>query len=107
MQRVMAIAAEAKREGEAAVIMAQAEYKAAETYVKAAQVMSINPIALQLRYFQTLKEIAAEQNSTILVPSEVTNMFRGLGRWDSPMSYPSPPPQPFDSSILLPQEKHQ
>jgi len=91
MQRVMAIAAEAKREGEAAVIMAQAEYKAAETYVKAANVMSVNPIALQLRYFQTLKEIAAEQNSTILVPSEITNMFRGLSRWDAPMSYPSPP----------------
>jgi len=91
MQRVMAIAAEAKREGEAAVIMAQAEYKAAETYVKAANVMSANPIALQLRYFQTLKEIAAEQNSTILVPSEITNMFKGLSRgWDGPMSYPSP-----------------
>jgi len=94
MQRVMAIAAEAKREGEAAVIMAQAEYKAAETYVKAANVMAVNPIALQLRYFQTLKEIAAEQNSTILVPSEITNMFRGLSRWDAPMSYPSPPQYP-------------
>jgi len=88
MQRVMAIAAEAKREGEAAVIMAQAEYKAAETYVKAAQVMSVNPIAIQLRYFQTLKEIAAEQQSTILVPSEVTNMFRGLHGWNGPGPLP-------------------
>jgi len=94
MQRVMAIAAEAKREGEAAVIMAQAEYKAAETYVKAARVMSGNPIALQLRYFQTLKEIAADQNSTILVPSEITNMFRGLERWDRGQSWPgNAPPQ--------------
>jgi len=90
MQRVMAIAAEAKREGEAAVIMAQAEYKASETYVKAAQVMSQNPISLQLRYFQTLKEIAAEQNSTIMVPSEVTNMFRGLSGWSSPTAFPGP-----------------
>jgi len=82
MQRVMAIAAEAKREGQAAVIMAEAELVAAETYMKAAIVMGGNPIAMQLRYFQTLKEIAADQNSTIIVPSEVTNMFRGLGKWD-------------------------
>uniref|UniRef100_A0A6B2L8A0 Band 7 domain-containing protein n=1 Tax=Arcella intermedia TaxID=1963864 RepID=A0A6B2L8A0_9EUKA len=87
MQRVMAIAAEAKREGQAAVIMAEAELKAAETFAKAAVVMGENPIALQLRYFQTLKEIAAEQNSTILVPSEVTNMFRGLGRWDESQAF--------------------
>lgn len=104
MQRVMAIAAEAKREGEAAVIMAQAEYRAAETYVKAAKVMSGNPIALQLRYFQTLKEIAAEHNSTILVPSEVTNMFRGLGRWDSPQSYSGPMLHPDDSLIPTDQQ---
>jgi len=82
MQRVMAIAAEAKREGQAAVIMAEAELRAAENYTMAANAMGGNPVALQLRYFQTLKEIAADQNSTILVPSEVTNMFRGLGRWD-------------------------
>lgn len=87
MQRVMAIAAEAKREGQAAVIMAEAELRAAETYAKAAHAMAGNPVALQLRYFQTLKEIAAENNSTILVPSEVTNMFRGLGKWDESSAF--------------------
>jgi len=87
MERVMAIAAEAKREGQAAVIMAEAELIAAETYMKAATAMGGSPIAMQLRYFQTLKEIAAERNSTILVPSEVTNMFRGLGKWDESSAF--------------------
>jgi len=87
MQRVMAIAAEAKREGQAAVIMAEAELVAAEKYYQAASVMGGNPIAMQLRYFQTLKEIAAERNSTIIVPSEVTNMFRGLGKWDESTAF--------------------
>jgi len=90
MQRSMAIAAEARREGEAAAIMSQAEHLAAENYVKAADLMQANPIALQLRYFQTLKEIAAENNKTILISSEILNLFRDLPRWDSPLSYPDP-----------------
>jgi hypothetical protein len=40
--------------------------------------MAQNPVTLQLRYFQTLTEIAAERNSTIIVPSEVSGMFRSL-----------------------------
>jgi len=67
--------------------MAQADYTASETYLKAADVMRENPMALQLRYFQTLKEIAAEKNHTILIPSELTNMFKPLSRWDTADSY--------------------
>jgi len=83
MTRVMAIVAEAEREGEAKVVSANAELRAAATYAKAADVMSQNPVALQLRYFQTLQEIAAEKNSTLIVPSEITNMFRPLGNWNA------------------------
>jgi len=81
MQRVMAAVAEAEREGEAACVMAKAELRAAATYGKAADVMSKNPVSLQLRYFQILTEIAAERNQTIIIPSELTNMFRPLGNW--------------------------
>jgi len=87
MERVMAATAEAQREGEAKVVMANAEYKAAETYTQAGEILSDNPGALQLRYFQTLSEIAAQQNHTILVPSEVTNMFRPLGGWGDRESF--------------------
>jgi hypothetical protein len=45
---------------------------------KAAQIMAQNPVTLQLRYFQTLSEIAAEHNSTIIVPSEVSGLFRSI-----------------------------
>eukprot|EP01090_Pellita_catalonica_P001889 TRINITY_DN11603_c0_g1_i2.p1 TRINITY_DN11603_c0_g1~~TRINITY_DN11603_c0_g1_i2.p1 ORF type:complete len:189 (+),score=39.63 TRINITY_DN11603_c0_g1_i2:102-668(+) len=87
MQRVMAAVAEAHREGEAACVMAQAELRAADTFDKAAQVMSKNPVSMQLRYFQTLTEIAAEKNSTIIVPSEVTNMLRPLAPWGKTEAY--------------------
>jgi len=61
MQRVMAAVAEANREGEAKVVMAKAEFKAASTYSKAAKIMARNPVSMQLRYFQTLTEIASEK----------------------------------------------
>jgi len=81
IQRVMAAVAEAQREGQAKVVMADAELRAADSFKSAARIMSKNPIALQLRYFQTLTEIAADKHSTIVVPSEVTNMFRPLTSW--------------------------
>jgi len=83
----MAAVAEASREGEAKVVMAQAELRASETFAKAAEVIGKNPVALQLRYFQTLTEIASEKSSTIIVPSEVTNMFRGLNSWQEPQAF--------------------
>ncbi|KNC54278.1 uncharacterized protein AMSG_10077 [Thecamonas trahens ATCC 50062] len=68
MQRSLAAAAEAKRDGKAKLVTARAEKKASTILQSAAELME-NPIALQLRYFQTLSEIAAENNSTVIVPS--------------------------------------
>jgi regulator of protease activity HflC (stomatin/prohibitin superfamily) len=68
MQRAMARQAEAERERRAKVIHAEGERQAAATLSEAARVLSQNPAAIQLRYLQTLSEIGAEQNSTIVFP---------------------------------------
>jgi regulator of protease activity HflC (stomatin/prohibitin superfamily) len=68
MQRAMAKQAEAEREKRAKVIHAEGERQAAASLAEAANLMSQNPVTLQLRYLQTLNEIAAEKNSTILFP---------------------------------------
>jgi regulator of protease activity HflC (stomatin/prohibitin superfamily) len=68
MQRAMARQAEAERERRAKVINAEGEFQASERLFDAAEVMSGNPAALQLRYLQTLLEIGTNQNSTIVLP---------------------------------------
>jgi regulator of protease activity HflC (stomatin/prohibitin superfamily) len=68
MQRAMARQAEAERERRAKVIHAQGEFQAAAKLSEAAGVLSERPAAIQLRYLQTLGEIGAEQNSTIVFP---------------------------------------
>lgn len=68
MRRAMAAQAEAERERRAKVISAQGELQLAETLMKAAEIMSKFPAALQLRYLQTLNVISAENNSTIIFP---------------------------------------
>ncbi len=68
MQRAMARQAEAERERRAKVIAAEGEYQAATKLAEAAHIMAGEPITLQLRYLQTLREIAAEKNSTTLFP---------------------------------------
>jgi regulator of protease activity HflC (stomatin/prohibitin superfamily) len=68
MQRAIARQAEAERERRSKVIHAEGEYQAAQRLADAAAVMSQNPVALQLRYLQTLVEIAAEKNSTTIFP---------------------------------------
>jgi regulator of protease activity HflC (stomatin/prohibitin superfamily) len=68
MQRAMAKQAEAERERRAKVINAEGEFQAAEKMVNAAALMEEHPIALQLRYLQTLSEVATENNSTTLFP---------------------------------------
>ena len=68
MQRAMARQAEAERERRAKVIHAEGERQAAATLSEAAGVLSAQPAAIQLRYLQTLSEIGAEQNSTIVFP---------------------------------------
>ncbi len=68
MQRAMAQQAEAERERRSKIINAVGEFQAANKLVEAAQIIEEHPIALQLRYLQTLKEISAESNSVTLFP---------------------------------------
>jgi regulator of protease activity HflC (stomatin/prohibitin superfamily) len=68
MQRAMARQAEAERERRAKVISAEGEFQASERLKDAAAVMSQEPITVQLRYLQTLLEIGASNNSTIVFP---------------------------------------
>ncbi|TGU72361.1 slipin family protein [Geomonas terrae] len=77
MQRAIARQAEAERERRAKVIHAEGELQASEKLALAAQVMAGEPMSLQLRYLQTLTEIAAEKNSTTIfpVPIDLINIF--------------------------------
>ncbi|MEW6188337.1 MAG: slipin family protein [Thermodesulfobacteriota bacterium] len=68
MQRAMAKQAEAERERRAKVINAEGEFQAASRMAEAAAIIEDHPIALQLRYLQTLREVASENNSTTLFP---------------------------------------
>ncbi len=68
MQRAMARQAEAERERRAKVINAEGEHQAAARLAQAAEIISEHPMALQLRYLQTLREVSAENNSTTLFP---------------------------------------
>jgi len=68
MQRAIARQAEAERERRAKVIAAEGEFQASKRLAEAANVMSQNPMTLQLRYLQTLIEIGTEKNSTIIFP---------------------------------------
>ena len=64
----MAAEAEATREAKAKVIAAEGEQKASRALKEASEIMSDSPSALQLRYLQTLNNIAAEKNSTVIFP---------------------------------------
>ncbi|MBL8115132.1 MAG: slipin family protein, partial [Acidobacteria bacterium] len=81
MQRAMAREAEAEREKRAKIIHASGELEASKQLGEAAAVLSLQPAALQLRYLQTLTEIGAEKNSTIIfpVPIEILKAF-GAGK---------------------------
>lgn len=68
MQRAMAKQAEAERERRAKVINAEGEFQAAQKLQDAAAIIAVQPQALQLRYLQTLREIATENNSTTIFP---------------------------------------
>lgn len=68
MQRAMAKQAEAEREKRAKIIHAEGEFLAAEKLSKAAAVISVEPMALQLRYLQTLTDIGVEKNTTVVFP---------------------------------------
>lgn len=68
MKRAMAKQAEAERERRAKIVNAEGEYQAAEKMVQAAAMISKEPIALQLRYLQTMREISSERNTTTFLP---------------------------------------
>ncbi|MBI3019519.1 MAG: slipin family protein, partial [Deltaproteobacteria bacterium] len=77
MQRAMAKQAEAERERRAKIIASEGEYQAAAKLADAAEVIAQHPIALQLRYLQTLIEISTEKSSTIAfpIPIDIISQF--------------------------------
>jgi regulator of protease activity HflC (stomatin/prohibitin superfamily) len=77
MKRAMARQAEAERERRAKVINAEGELQASEKLAQAAHIIGQEPAALQLRYLQTVNEIASENNSTTFFPIPI-DLFRGF-----------------------------
>jgi len=77
MRRMMAAQAEAERERRAKIIHAEGEYQASEKLALAGAVIAKEPVTLQLRYLQTLTEIASEKNSTVIfpLPMDLIKMF--------------------------------
>ena len=83
MQRAMARQAEAEREKRAKVIHASGELQASESLAEAASAISVNPVTLQLRYLQTLADIATERNSTIIFPLPL-DLFKAFAGFKPP-----------------------
>ncbi len=77
MQRAMARQAEAERERRAKIIAAEGEFQAAQKLAEAADIIGRHPVALQLRYLQTLVEISAENSSTVVFPVPI-DLLKGL-----------------------------
>jgi regulator of protease activity HflC (stomatin/prohibitin superfamily) len=77
MKRAIARQAEAERERRAKIIAADGEFQSSEKLSEAARILTTQPASIQLRYLQTLTEIAVEKNSTILfpLPIELMNYF--------------------------------
>ena len=80
MQRALARQAEAERERRAKVINAEGEFQAAQRLAEASAIIEQHPVALQLRYLQTLSEVATENNSTTLFPVPIDLLQPFLGR---------------------------
>jgi regulator of protease activity HflC (stomatin/prohibitin superfamily) len=84
MVRAIAKQAEAERDRRAKIIHAEAEFQASQTLVNAAKILSTTPAAMQLRYLQTLTEIGAEQNSTVVFPMPIDIIKPFLELFDKP-----------------------
>lgn len=80
MQRAMAKEAEAERERRAKIVAAQGEMQAATKLGEAADIITRHPVALQLRTLQTMVEISAEKNSTIIFPAQFMNTIQDVLR---------------------------
>tara|TARA_Y100000590_G_scaffold78920_1_gene87720 strand:+ start:3677 stop:4441 length:765 start_codon:yes stop_codon:yes gene_type:complete len=83
MQRAMAKQAEAEREKRSKVIHAEGEFQAAERLAEASRVLATQPEAIQLRYLQTLSEIATENSSSIVFPLPIDLISRFLNKGES------------------------
>lgn len=94
MQRAMARQAEAERERRAKIIAAEGELQASQKLGEAADVIAASPGALQLRQLQTMAEISAENNSTIIfpIPIELLEAFQAMGKLAAGRPAPAPPP---------------
>jgi len=81
MKRMMAAQAEAERERRAKIIHAEGEFQAAEKLAQAGTIIAREPVTLQLRYLQTLTEVASERNSTLIfpIPIDLISMFMNRG----------------------------
>ena len=77
MRRAMSRQAEAEREKRAKIIHAEGEFQASQKLLAAAQVIAVEPVAVQLRYLQTLTEIGTEQNTTVVFPIPI-DMIKDL-----------------------------
>jgi regulator of protease activity HflC (stomatin/prohibitin superfamily) len=99
MVRAIAKQAEAERDRRAKIIHAQAEFQASQTLVDAAKILSSIPAAMQLRYLQTLTEIGAEQNSTVVfpMPIDIIKPFLSILERDSDVA-----PRPNGAAHLTP-----
>lgn len=84
MQRAMARQAEAERERRAKIIAAEGEFQASEKLALAANVIAAEPVALQLRYLQTLVEVASEHNSTTIFPVPIDLIKAFMGKAEKP-----------------------
>jgi regulator of protease activity HflC (stomatin/prohibitin superfamily) len=96
MQRAMARQAEAEREKRAKIIHAEGEFQASQQLAQAADVISQNPITIQLRYLQTLTEIGVEKNTTVVfpLPVDLISAFMGDRTDSSGPAQPKPPVLP-------------
>lgn len=103
MQRAMARQAEAEREKRAKIIHAEGEFQASQTLAEAAEIVSRNPVTLQLRYLQTLNEIGAEQNTTVVFPLPIDTIaafVKGVQGESEPVtSGPGPAPMPSSEPV--------
>jgi regulator of protease activity HflC (stomatin/prohibitin superfamily) len=109
MRRAIARQAEAERERRAKVINAQGELQASETLAQAARVLQSQPASIQLRYLQTVTEIAAENNSTTIFPIPIDLLRNFFTRADTPAraepsveTQPAPTLLPADVPAVLP-----
>lgn len=80
MKRAMAQVAEAGREAEAKVVVAEGQKRASKLFAEAAETMASEPISVQLQWFETLRSIAQDKSSTIIVPDSILSLVqRGAG----------------------------